>query len=109
MKASVDWMSRKDTLTGSHESAAFSPRTLEKMQQGPPGAVPYLSDAAHLEPGLREEVRKLVPRDLLLYRQNKIPHLSNNRNKYKCWLLRIFSEKTRNRKLLMRFAGRDVD
>ena len=27
----------------------------------------YESDAAYLEPGLREEVRKLVPRDLILY------------------------------------------
>ena len=27
----------------------------------------YQSDAAYLEPGLRGEVRKLVPRDLILY------------------------------------------
>ena len=27
----------------------------------------YQSDAAYLEPGLREEVRKLVPKDLILY------------------------------------------
>ena len=40
MKASVDWMSRKDTLTGSVESAAFSGRTVGKLKQGPPGAVP---------------------------------------------------------------------
>ena len=40
MKASVDWMSTKDTLTGSHESAAFSARTVGKLKQGPPGAAP---------------------------------------------------------------------
>ena len=39
MKASVDWMTRADTLTGSVESAAFSAVTLDKLKQGP-GAVP---------------------------------------------------------------------
>ena len=40
MKASVDWMTRADTLTGSHESAAFSGRTLDNLKKGPPGAAP---------------------------------------------------------------------
>ena len=40
MRASVDWMSKKDTLTGSHEKNAFSPVTLGNLKKGPPGAVP---------------------------------------------------------------------
>ena len=96
MRASPNWMSTKDTLTGSHEKNAFSAVTLGQLKKGPPGAVPgtlkrppdycacgstaafppmtrthahdwYQSDAAFLEPGLREAVRKLVPRDLILY------------------------------------------
>ena len=33
MRASVDWMSRKDTLTGSHEKNAFSPVTLGQLKR----------------------------------------------------------------------------
>ena len=40
MRASPNWMSRKDTLTGSHEKNAFSPVTLGQLKKGPPGAVP---------------------------------------------------------------------
>ena len=39
MRASPNWMSRKDTLTGSHEKNAFSPVTLGQLKKGPPGAV----------------------------------------------------------------------
>ena len=61
MRASPNWMSRKDTLTGSHEKNAFSPVTLGQLKKGPPGAVPGRVI------GLREEVRRLVPKDLILY------------------------------------------
>jgi hypothetical protein len=40
MRASPNWMSRKDTLTGSHEKNAFSPVTLGQLKKGPPGALP---------------------------------------------------------------------
>ena len=39
MRASPNWMSTKDTLTGSHEKNAFSPVTLGQLKKGPPGAV----------------------------------------------------------------------
>ena len=37
MRASPNWMSTKDTLTGSHEKNAFSPVTLGQLKKGPPG------------------------------------------------------------------------
>ena len=52
-------MARPINFSGS--TAAFPPVTRTHAHGW------YQSDAAYLEPGLREEVRKLVPRDLVLY------------------------------------------
>ena len=57
MKASVDWMSRKDTLTGSHEKNAFSPVTLGQLKKDtiPPRPPPPGSDVRKVRAGDRYE------------------------------------------------------
>ena len=69
MRASPNWMSRKDTLTGSHEKNAFSPVTLGQLKKGPP--VPeYVEKAAGL---LRVRVDGRVPADVADARARLVP------------------------------------